>query len=106
MDAFVRAKSDSAYHPSCTCKMGKDDMAVVDNVGKVGDDDRVEVVVHCQEMVRVIVNSKVHGLEGLRVVDASVMPSIVSGNLNAPTIMLAEKLADAIRLVSALGKWF
>ena len=101
----MRAKSDSAYHPSCTCKMGKDDMAVVDNVGKVGDDYCVEVVAHCQpqEMVRVIVNSKVHGLEGLRVVDASVMPSIVSGNLNAPTIMLAEKLADAIRLVSELG---
>ena len=39
LDAFVRAKSDSAYHPSCTCKMGKDDMAVVDNAGKVGDDD-------------------------------------------------------------------
>lgn len=35
LDAFVRAKSDSAYHPSCTCKMGKDDMAVVDNAGKV-----------------------------------------------------------------------
>merc|ERR550532_3897283 len=73
IDAFVRAKSDTAYHPSCTCKMGDDDMAVVDNAGKV------------------------LGLEGLRVVDASVMPSIASGNLNAPTIMLAEKLADAIR---------
>ena len=42
----MRAKSDSAYHPSCTCKMGKDDMAVVDNVGKVGDDYCVEVVIH------------------------------------------------------------
>ena len=39
LDAFVRAKSDSAYHPSCTCKMGDDDMAVVDNAGKVCDDD-------------------------------------------------------------------
>ena len=39
LDAFVRAKSDSAYHPSCTCKMGDDDMAVVDNAGKVGVDD-------------------------------------------------------------------
>ena len=75
IDAFVRAKGDSAYHPSCTCKMGQpsDTLAVVDP--------------KCQ----------VIGLEGLRVVDASIMPSVASGNLNAPTIMLAEKAADIIR---------
>lgn len=75
IDAFVRQKADSAYHPSCTCKMGSpsDPMAVV------GADTRVL------------------GLERLRVVDASIMPSIVSGNLNAPTIMIAEKAADIIR---------
>lgn len=73
LDAFVRAKGESAYHPSCTCKMGNDDRSVV------GADARV------------------HGVEGLRVVDASIMPNIVNGNLNAPVIMMAEKLADIIR---------
>merc|ERR1711957_702102 len=69
VDAWVRQNSHSGYHLSCTCAMGK----VVDEEGKV------------------------FGVEGLRVVDASVMPSMSSGNLNAPTIMLAEKMADAIR---------
>jgi len=75
IDAFVRAKGESAYHPCGTCKMGgaEDGDAVVD-----------------EEL-------RVHGIDGLRVVDASVMPSIVSGNLNAPTIMIAEKAADEIR---------
>jgi choline dehydrogenase len=75
IDAFVRARAESAYHPSCTCKMGiaSDRLAVVD------------------------AEARVYGVEGLRVVDASVMPSIVSGNLNAPTLMLAEKAAAMIR---------
>ena len=73
IDAFVRAHGETSYHPSCSCAMGYDDMAVVDKDGKV------------------------HGLEGLRVIDASIMPRIITGNLNAPTIMMAEKLADVIR---------
>jgi choline dehydrogenase len=75
IDAFVRANAESAYHPSGSCKMGPDSdpSAVVDGA------------------------CRVHGVEGLRVVDASIMPSIVSGNLNAPTIMLAEKAADLIQ---------
>ncbi len=74
IDAFVRAKVESAFHPSCSCKMGAsgDPAAVVDP------------------------ETRVYGLEGLRIVDSSIMPSITSGNLNAPTIMLAEKAADHI----------
>lgn len=73
LDAFIREHAETAYHPSCSCKMGEDDMAVVDGQGRV------------------------HGVQGLRVVDASIMPLIVTGNLNAPTIMMAEKIADKIR---------
>ncbi len=72
IDAFIRRYSESAYHPSCTCKMGHDDMAVVDEQGRV------------------------HGVDGLRVVDVSIMPEITNGNLNAPAIMMAEKIADTI----------
>jgi choline dehydrogenase len=73
IDAWVRRKADTAYHPSSTCKMGVDPMAVVDP------------------------ECRVRGIDALRVVDASVMPSMLSGNLNAPTIMIAEKAADMIR---------
>ncbi|MCZ6616547.1 MAG: choline dehydrogenase [Gammaproteobacteria bacterium] len=73
IDAFVRDVAQSAYHPCGTCRMGR------------GADD---VVDH---------TCRVHGIENLRVVDASVFPHITNGNLNAPTIMLAEKTADAIK---------
>ncbi len=75
IDAFVRQKVESAYHPSCTCRMGAptDPLAVVD------------------PELRVI------GTEALRVVDSSTMPSITTGNLNAPTIMIGEKASDHIR---------
>jgi choline dehydrogenase len=79
IDAHIRAQAETAYHPSCSCRMGKDDMAVVDGQGRV------------------------HGVQNLRVVDASIMPSVVSGNLNVPTIMMAEKIADAIRGREALA---
>ncbi len=69
---FVAREGESAYHPSCTCKMGYDPMAVV------GAD------------------LKVHGVENLRVVDASVMPDITNGNIYAPVMMIAEKAADII----------
>lgn len=73
LDAYLKDAVESAYHPSCTCKMGSDELAVVDQ------------------------DCKVRGLEGLRIVDSSIMPSIVSGNLNGPTIMIAEKAADIIK---------
>ena len=82
MDEFIRDTAETNYHPCCTCKMGQvdDPMAVVDP------------------------ETKVIGLDGLRVVDASIMPSMVSGNLNGPTIMMAEKAADIILGKQALPK--
>lgn len=71
--AWVAKDAETALHPSCTCKMGTDDMAVVDPA-----------------------SMKVHGLENLRVVDASVMPYVTNGNIYAPVMMVAEKAADLI----------
>ena len=78
LDEWIRAKADTAYHPSCACPMGAegDARAVLDS--------------HC----------RVFGLESLRVADSSAMPDMPSGNLNAPTIMLAEKVADSMRGLS------
>ena len=73
IDAFVRQAVESAYHPSCTCPMGTDEQAVIDP------------------------ETRVHGISGLRVVDSSVFPTIPNGNLNGPTIMVAERAADLIR---------
>ena len=74
IDAYVRSRAESAYHPSCTCKMGAadDPMAVTDDAGRV------------------------YETKGLRVVDTSVMPDLVSGNTDTPTVMLAERLSDKI----------
>ena len=88
IDAWVRANVESAYHPSCSCKMGSldDPMTVVNNEGQV------------------------NGIGSLRVIDSSVFPTIPNGNLNGPTIMLAEKMADSVlgnipRVSSEVSVW-
>jgi len=73
---FIRQTADTEYHPVGTCKMGQDDMAVVDS------------------------ELRVHGVQNLRVVDASIMPSIITGNTNAGVIAIAEKAADLIKLAA------
>ena len=70
---WIRQKAETTYHPVGTCRMGSDPQAVVDH------------------------ELRVHGMAGLRVADASIMPTLTSGNTNAPSIMIGEKAADLIR---------
>ncbi len=72
LETFVRRKAETIYHPVGTCRMGNDENAVVDS------------------------ELRVRGIEGLRVVDASVMPTLIGGNTNAPTMMIAERAAEVL----------
>jgi len=78
IEAFIRSQADTIYHPVGTCRMGNTANAVVDAA------------------------LRVHGIERLRVVDASIMPRVVGGNTSAPTIMIAEKASDMIRATNAI----
>jgi choline dehydrogenase len=82
IDAFVQRKVESAYHPYGTCRMGR------------ADDPQSVVDLAC----------RVIGVEGLRMIDSSIMPTITTGNLNAPTIMIGEKGADHARACPAAGR--
>nr|WP_269102417.1 GMC oxidoreductase [Mangrovicoccus ximenensis] len=73
LEGYIRGSGGTSWHPVGTCKMGRDPMAVVDP------------------------RLRVHGIAGLRVADASVMPRIIGGNTHAPTVMIAEKAADLVR---------
>ena len=74
---WVRETAETTYHPIGTCKMGTDDSAVVDD------------------------QLRVRGMQGLRVADASIMPTLTSGNTNAPSIMIGEKAADMLQKIAA-----
>ena len=77
---WVRKSAETTYHPVGTCKMGSDPMAVVDS------------------------ELRVHGIAGLRIADASIMPTLTSGNTNAPSIMIGEKCAEMVLAAAAAAE--